>query len=103
MGLPIVREGDRCPVQGAAVQAKQTQPPAHSTEGTLLAAMKNVASLVTDERLKKILKDTAGLGTEATRAGIISTLIERRFLAQKKKKLVATDGGRALIDMLPRA
>ena len=101
--LPIVREGDRCPVQGAAVQAKQTQPPAHYTEGTLLAAMKNVASLVTDERLKKILKDTAGLGTEATRAGIISTLIERRFLAQKKKKLVATDGGRALIDMLPRA
>ena len=101
--LPIVAEGETCRVAGTENQAKQTRPPSHYTEGTLIAAMKNVASMVTDERLRKILKDTAGLGTEATRAGIIATLIERGFLAKKKKQLVSTDAGRGLISILPSA
>jgi DNA topoisomerase-3 len=101
--LPAVTEGDACQVAGLEVQAKQTRPPAHYTEGTLIAAMKNAASLITDERLKKVLRDTAGLGTEATRAGIMKTLIDRKFLAKRHKKLVATDAGRALIAMLPTA
>ena len=101
--LPTVSEGDVCRVVGTEIQAKQTRPPAHYTEGTLIAAMKNVASMVSDDRLRKILKDTAGLGTEATRAGIIATLIGRGFLAKKNKKLVSTDAGRALISILPGA
>ncbi|MDA3922351.1 MAG: DNA topoisomerase III [Salinisphaera sp.] len=101
--LPKVNEGDPCPVTATEIRAKQTRPPAHYTAGTLIAAMKNVASRVTDERLKKIMKDTAGLGTEATRAGIIKTLIDRGFLAKKKKTLVATEAGCALIAVLPAA
>lgn len=101
--LPIVAEGETCRVAGTENQAKQTRPPSHYTEGTLIAAMKNVASMVTDHRLRKILKDTAGLGTEATRAGIIATLIDRGFLAKEKKKILSTDAGRALISILPCA
>ena len=100
--LPAVSEGDPCRVTDIKIQAKQTRPPAAYTEGTLIAAMKNIASRVTDERLKKIMKDTAGLGTEATRAGIIKTLIDRGFLAKKKKKRVSTEAGQALIDVLPQ-
>ena len=101
--LPTVSEGDACRADDTEIQAKQTRPPSHYTEGTLIAAMKNIASMVTDERLRKILKDTAGLGTEATRSGIIATLIERGFLAKKKKKLVSTEAGQALISILPQA
>ncbi|KEZ76704.1 DNA topoisomerase III [Salinisphaera hydrothermalis C41B8] len=100
--LPAVSEGDPCRVTDIKIQAKQTRPPAAYTEGTLIAAMKNIASRVTDERLKKIMKDTAGLGTEATRAGIIKTLIDRGFLAKKKKKRVSTEAGQALIGVLPQ-
>lgn len=101
--LPAVRKGDACQVVGAEIQAKQTRPPPHYTEGTLIAAMKNAASLVTDERLKKVLRETAGLGTEATRAGIIKTLIERGFLAKRRKQLVVTEAGRTLITLLPKS
>lgn len=102
-GLPAVAEGEACEVSDTEVQAKQTKPPAHFTEGTLIAAMKNAASLITDPRLKKVLRDTAGLGTEATRAGIIKTLIDREFLAAQKKALVSTASGQTLISVLPGA
>jgi DNA topoisomerase-3 len=99
--LPALAEGDRCQVVGAEVEAKQTTPPAHYTEGTLIAAMKHVSRLVDDPRLRQRLKDTAGIGTEATRAGIIETLLQRGFVSRRKKHLVATDTGCALIDALP--
>jgi DNA topoisomerase III len=99
--LPALAEGDRCQVVGAEVEAKKTTPPAHYTDGTLIAAMKNVSRLVEDPRLRKRLKETAGIGTEATRAGIIETLLERGFVRKRKKHVVATDTGRALVDALP--
>lgn len=99
--LPQLIKGAACPVAAAEAVAKQTKPLARFTEGTLIAAMKNVAKLVTDARLKQILKETSGLGTEATRAGIIKTLLERGFLQKRKKNLISTDMGRALIDALP--
>ena len=63
--------------------------------------MKHVSRLVEDPRLRQRLKDTAGIGTEATRAGIIETLLERGFVRKRKKHVVATDTGRALVDALP--
>ena len=51
--------------------------------------------------LKKILKDTAGIGTEATRANILETLINREYVAKKGKQLISTKKGRALIELLP--
>lgn len=85
------------------VRARQTQPPEHYTEGTLIAAMKNAARFVSDEHLKQRLKENAGIGTEATRAGIIQTLLKRGYLIKQRRFLLATNTASALIDALPEA
>jgi DNA topoisomerase-3 len=99
--LPALVKDEQCLARNAEVEAKQTRPPARYTEGTLIGAMKQVAKLVTDPKLKQILKETSGLGTEATRAGIIQTLLKRGFARKQKKYLISTETGRALIDALP--
>ncbi len=62
---------------------RQTQPPRHFTDATLLSAMTGIARFVQDKDLKKILRATDGLGTEATRAGIIELLFKRGFLSKR--------------------
>ncbi|EDR6733866.1 DNA topoisomerase III [Salmonella enterica subsp. enterica] len=99
--LPALRQGQTCQVEQVDVRARQTQPPEHYTEGTLIAAMKNAARFVSDERLKQRLKENAGIGTEATRAGIIQTLLKRGYLIKQRRFLLATDTASALIDALP--
>ncbi|MGG5964665.1 DNA topoisomerase III [Salmonella enterica] len=99
--LPRLVENALCPVTGVETKAQKTRPPEHYTEGTLIAAMKNAARFVTDERLKQRLKDSAGLGTEATRAGIIETLLKRGYIRREKRHLVATDSAATLMAMLP--
>ncbi len=83
MVLPPLNKGDNCIVNGAAVEDKKTSPPPPFTEGTLIAAMKNAASFVSDPKLKKVLRDNAGLGTEATRAGVLETLFSRHYTEKK--------------------
>ena len=56
---------------------------------------------VSDERLKQRLKENAGIGTEATRAGIIQTLLKRGYLIKQRRFLLATDTASTLIDALP--
>ena len=68
--LPALSKGQHCTVAGVNLKDLWTQPPKPFTEGDLIKAMKNVAKLVDDPRLKQKLKDTTGIGTEATRAGI---------------------------------
>ncbi|SMG56991.1 DNA topoisomerase [Cedecea sp. NFIX57] len=63
----------------------------------------NAARFVSDERLKHRLKDNAGIGTEATRAGIIQTLLKRGYLIKQRRFLLATDTASTLIDALPEA
>lgn len=99
--IPALRQGQTCHLEQVDVRARQTQPPEHYTEGTLIAAMKNAARFVTDERLKQRLKENAGIGTEATRAGIIQTLLKRGYLEKRRRFLLATDTARTLIDTLP--
>ncbi|ECU9386558.1 DNA topoisomerase III, partial [Salmonella enterica subsp. enterica serovar Newport] len=99
--LPRLVENALCPVTGVETKAQKTRPPEHYTEGTLIAAMKNAARFVTDERLKQRLKDSAGLGTEATRAGIIETLLKRGYIRREKRHLIATDSAATLMAMLP--
>ncbi|MGL4724547.1 MAG: DNA topoisomerase III [Scandinavium sp.] len=99
--LPALVKGEQCAVSGVTITPLQTRPPEHYTEGTLIAAMKNASRFVTDERLKQRLKESAGLGTEATRAGIIETLLRRGYIRKQKRHLVATDSARTLMDMLP--
>ncbi|MDR5893105.1 DNA topoisomerase III [Halomonas mongoliensis] len=99
--LPSLSEGECCQAGQLEVLAKQTTPPKPFTEGTLVAAMKHAARFVTDERLKARLKETAGIGTEATRAGIIETLLKRGFIKRQKRALASTPTGQQLIDTLP--
>ena len=80
---------------------KNTQPPKAFTDATLLGAMTGINRYVTDANIRKILKETDGLGTEATRAGIIELLFKRRFLQRLGKSIVSTEVGKGLINSLP--
>jgi len=99
--LPTLKKGQVLHCERGEVLDKNTQPPAFFTDATLLAAMSNIARFVKDPELKKILKETDGLGTEATRAGIIELLFKRQFLQRIGKTIQATEVGRKLIESLP--
>ncbi|MDX9987472.1 DNA topoisomerase III [Thiothrix unzii] len=103
--LPKLVAGDSVLMQDLKRITRQTKPPAPYTEGTLIQAMKGIAKLVENPKLKAILRENAGIGTEATRANIIETLLHRKLLERvgKKKQLRATPKGAALIAMLPDA
>lgn len=100
--LPALAANQDCAVQEVTLKDQHTQPPKPFTEGELIKAMKNVARLVDDPRLKQKLKDTTGIGTEATRAGIIQGLLERGYLSKQGKALAATPAAFGLIDAVPR-
>ncbi|MDH1142865.1 DNA topoisomerase, partial [Pseudomonas mosselii] len=101
--LPALREGQDCAVRDLQLKDLWTQPPKPFTEGDLIKAMKNVAKLVDDPRLKQKLKETTGIGTEATRASIIQGLLDRGYLVKNGKALSATPAAFSLIDAVPRA
>jgi DNA topoisomerase-3 len=101
--LPVLNKGDNCPVRGVQLKDNWTQPPKPFTEGDLISAMKNVARLVEDPKLKQKLKETTGIGTEATRAGIIQGLLDRGYLLKVGKALNASPAGCSLVDAVPRA
>ena len=101
--LPRLHEGLECAVANVHLKDLWTQPPKPFTEGDLIKAMKNVAKLVQDPLLKQKLKDTTGIGTEATRAGIIQGLIDRGYMSKNGKALAATPAAFSLIDAVPRA
>lgn len=99
--LPYLEKGMLLTCTQGEVVEKHTSPPAHFTDATLLGAMTGISRYVKDPHIKKILKDTDGLGTEATRAGIIELLFKRRFLKREGKLIKATETGLALISVLP--
>ncbi|WP_428943183.1 DNA topoisomerase III [Pantoea sp. FN060301] len=99
--LPVVAKGDELLCERGEVVEKQTQPPRPFTDATILSAMTGIARFVQDKALKKVLRATDGLGTEATRAGIIELLFKRAFLIKKGRYIHATPAGRALIHSLP--
>jgi len=101
--LPALAEGQDCAVDEVKPKDLWTQPPKPFTEGDLIKAMKNVAKLVEDPLLKQKLKDTTGIGTEATRASIIQGLLDRGYLVKNGKALSATPAAFSLIDAVPRA
>ncbi len=101
--LPPLDTGARCGVQQVELKALKTLPPKPYTQGELVKAMKGVAKLVTDPRLKQKLKETTGIGTEATRAGIINGLLARGYLVKKGRAVRASDAASTLIDAVPAA
>lgn len=101
--LPALHAGLSCPIGAVDLKALKTLPPKPYTQGELVKAMKGVARLVTDPRLKQKLKDTTGIGTEATRANIINGLLGRGYLLKKGRAIRASDAAFTLIDAVPPA
>lgn len=99
--LPVVKKGQMLHCEKGEILSKKTQPPKPFTDATLLSAMTGIARFVQDKALKKILRETDGLGTEATRAGIIELLFKRGFLYKKGRNIHSTEAGRILINALP--
>jgi len=99
--LPELYQGQELYCQSGEVVEKHTTPPDSFTDASLLSAMTGIARFVQDKEIKKILRDTDGLGTDATRAGIIDLLFKRGFLSRQGKKIIATETGVALVNALP--
>lgn len=98
--LPKLCEGQRLTAEGASVKEGATSPPAHFTEDTLLSAMEH-ASAEDFAKLEDI--ERKGLGTPATRAGVIEKLVRSGFVERKKKLLLPTEKGAELIRVMPDA
>ncbi|WP_096199022.1 DNA topoisomerase III [Bacillus sp. FJAT-45350] len=95
--LPIVDKGEQGNVLDATVKESKTQPPKRYTEGQLITLMKTAGKHIEDETLEKVLMKTEGLGTEATRAGIITILKDRGYISVTKNQVFATEKGKVLI------
>ncbi|MBU9722072.1 MULTISPECIES: DNA topoisomerase III [Bacillaceae] len=98
--LPTLQEGEQGFVDNVTVKESKTQPPKRYTEGDLITLMKTAGKHIYDEQLIKVLNSTEGLGTEATRAGIIGVLKDRGYIQVNKNQVYATDKGRLLINVV---
>ena len=96
--LPAFEKGETGPHEPVLREGK-TNPPKHFTENSLLGAMEAAGKFVEDDALREALKER-GIGTPATRAAIIETLLSRNYIRREKKLLLATDMGRCLIALI---
>ncbi|WP_051179128.1 DNA topoisomerase 3 [Thermodesulfovibrio thiophilus] len=100
--LPVLKEQEKVLVKSAEAVTKQTQPPPRYTDASLLEVMANAHKVVTDQSLKKILRENAGIGTPATRAGILSALKDRHYLIKDGKNFTPSEKAIFLIKNLLR-
>jgi DNA topoisomerase-3 len=98
--LPDLKINDILNTLDSRMESKQTTPPVRFTDGTLITAMANIHKYTEDDKDIEILKEVKGIGTSATRANIIETLIKRGYIERQKKNLVSVDLGRKLISDL---
>jgi len=101
ISLPPLAAGDKIHCVRGQLLERKTQPPKHFTDATLLSAMTGIARFVKDPKIRKVLRETDGLGTEATRASIIELLFKRGYLKRDKKLIRSTPAGVGLIESLP--
>ena len=99
--LPELKQGDKLPVRWAKTQQGQTAPPKRYTEATLLTAMEHPAAQVKDKDQSKILEETGGLGTPATRADIIEKLFSAFYIERRGKELWPTSKGIQVVGLAP--
>jgi DNA topoisomerase-3 len=97
--LPKVIAGEALPINEKNILEKQTKPKPLYNEASLLRGMETAGKEIEDEELRQAMKET-GLGTPATRASIIETLIKREYVTREKKNLVPTDKGIAVFDLV---
>ena len=93
--IPNWQEGQHVTFSGSTITEGKTKPKPLHTESTLLAAMETAGKEIKDDTMRQAMKDS-GIGTPATRAAIIETLLKREYMVRQQKKLVPTEKGLAL-------
>ena len=93
--IPNWQEGQHVTLSGCTITEGKTKPKPLHTESTLLAAMETAGKEIEDDTMRQAMKDS-GIGTPATRAAIIETLLKREYMVRQQKKLVPTEKGLAL-------
>lgn len=93
--IPNWQEGQHITLSGCTFTEGKTKPKPLHTESTLLAAMETAGKEIEDDTMRQAMKDS-GIGTPATRAAIIETLLKREYMVRQQKKLVPTEKGLAL-------
>jgi DNA topoisomerase-3 len=97
--LPKVKQGEDLPIVEKNLLEKQTKPKPLYNEASLLKALETAGKEIDDEELRYAMKDS-GLGTPATRAAIIETLIKRDYILREKKNLLPTETGLAVYNVV---
>lgn len=97
--LPKVAVGEQLPITEKSLLEKQTKPKSMYNEASLLKALETCGKEIEDEELRYAMKDS-GLGTPATRASIIETLITRTYITREKRNLVPTNKGLAVYEVV---
>lgn len=97
--LPKVKVGELLPIVNKTLLEKQTKPKSLYNEASLLKALETSGKEIEDEELRYAMKDS-GLGTPATRASIIETLLTREYIVREKRNLVPTHKGLAVYDVV---
>ena len=93
--IPNWQEGQHVTLSGCTITEGKIKPKPLHTESTLLAAMETAGKEIEDDTMRQAMKDS-GIGTPATRAAIIETLLKREYMVRQQKKLVPTEKGLAL-------
>lgn len=93
--IPNWQEGQHITLSGCTITEGKTKPKPLHTESTLLAAMETAGKEIEDDTMRQAMKD-CGIGTPATRAAIIETLLKREYMVRQQKKLMPTEKGLAL-------
>lgn len=93
--IPNWQEGQHITLSGCTITEGKTKPKPLHTESTLLAAMETACKEIEDDTMRQAMKDS-DIGTLATRAAIIETLLKREYMVRQQKKLVPTEKGLAL-------
>jgi len=97
--LPEFKKGDELKISSTELNEKLTSPPKLYTEADLLSAMENAGRQIEDKE-QQIVLSNIGIGTPATRASIIETLITRNYVTRKSKTLIPTDKGGKVYDLI---
>lgn len=96
--MPVFEEGENGDHQPQLL-TKKTKPPAYYTEASLLRAMETAGKAVENDELRELMKEN-GIGRPSTRANIIETLFKRGYIKKEKKRIIATDTGKKLINLI---
>lgn len=101
--LPVITIGATLKIQSIKEYSGKTKPPARFSEATLLSAMENPVKFMHDsgQKKKKVLQETGGLGTVATRADIIEKLFSSFLLEKRGNEILITSKGKQLLELVP--